>query len=156
MEIGRGGRTSSSPYGSEPPKKTATSALRCRHCLKRPRGGVAHCYGTNRLDLLHWTPERQGALVNTNYRPRRPTRTLIKWIPRNVPRLEEQAQSCATRSHSPIAVTSANTNAPLLTICFNHSTGCYNRSRNRLRPSIRTSASGAIALIASCSAARFS
>ena len=34
--------------------------------------------------------------------------------------------------------------------------GCYNRSRSRLRPSIRTSASGAIALIPACSAARFS
>jgi len=57
-----------------------------------------------------------------------------------------------------IALTSAQTDAALPTICFRsgHSTGCYNRSRNRLRPSVRTRASGAITLIASCSAARFS
>src|SRR5215813_1807693 len=48
-----------------------------------------------------------------------------------------------------------NTDVPLLMICFSHSTSCYNRSRSRRRPSVRTSASGAIALIASCSAARF-
>src|SRR5262249_16222358 len=39
---------------------------------------------------------------------------------------------------------------------FRCSAGYYNRSRSRRRPSVRTAASGAIVLIASCSAARFS
>jgi hypothetical protein len=43
-----------------------------------------------------------------------------------------------------------------LQLCVSRSTGRYNRSRSRLRPSVRTLASGAIALIPACSAARFS
>jgi hypothetical protein len=41
-------------------------------------------------------------------------------------------------------------------LCVSRWSGRYNRSRSRLRPSVRTFASGAIALIPACSAARFS
>ena len=78
------------------------------------------------------------------------------WVPGNVHGSRNKPVA-ARLTATPLAVAGENSfRASNGMLPFRCSTGCYNRSRNRLRPSVRTCASGAIVLIASCSAARFS